>query len=280
MVSDIAQLGMGNLPGWLGHKSIPSQRMCLHPQSTAMRVPQSAYLLFLLGSSRWSRVNAGILPFLGQLIEAEFDIQSPWPSCPMGGHDGYSGFDETAQHEDFLITIRHPDYGVRNVTYFVVDGDAIIDGDVHFGTVEELLSYRVPDDTDPDDDGDDGSELDRRALSLFQGRKTWPRGIWKYTYDSDSTERILKARVNEGFSRWKQKAPWATFAKIKKNSRRKGIVTITAKSSGCYATVGYKGTTEYMNLNLSPGGCGPDQATHEIGHSLGRAFPSFPLLPC
>jgi len=190
----------------------------------------------------------------------------------MGGLDGYSGLDETPQHEDFTVTIRHPDYGVRNVTYFVVDGDAIIDGDVHFGPVEELLAYSIPADTDPDDNDED--YLNRRALSYFESKKSWPRGTWKYTYDSDNTERLLRNIVKEGIIRWKQRAPYFTFVKVGKNVRTKGIVTISAKKGTCHATIGFKGRSEYMNLNLGQPGCGPNQATHEIGHSLGTSFSS------
>jgi len=188
----------------------------------------------------------------------------------MGGLDGYSGLDESPQHEDFAITIRHPDYGVRNVTYFVVDGDAIIDGDVHFGPVEELLAYSVPADTNPEDDNDE-DYLDRRALSYLPSSKSWPRGVWKYTYDSDDTETLLKTVVKQGILRWKQRAPYFTFVKVKKNARTKGIVTISAKPGSCHATVGFKGSDENMNLNLAQPGCGPNQATHEIGHSLGKS---------
>ena len=199
----------------------------------------------------------------------------------MGGHDGYSGFEEAVQHEDFSITIRHPDYGVRNVTYFVVDGDAIIDGDVHFGPVEELLAYSVPTDTDPNHDSDEDSYLDRRALSYFQSKKrSWPDGTWKYTYESDKTERLLKKVVNEGISRWKKRAPYFKFVKVKKNKRTKGIVTIFAKKGTCHANIGYWGKKEYMEVNLDQPGCGPNQATHEIGHSLGTVFPSYPSLSC
>ena len=115
----------------------------------------------------------------------------------------------------------------------------------------------------------------------FSAPNAWPGATISYNFDSAATESSLGAEVNTAISRWTVSAPYLRFVKIPNSGvGSKGILTITANAcKGCNTGIfGYANQPLAMNLQqgclLTPGTCGPDQATHEFGHALGtsRAF--------
>jgi len=172
--------------------------------------------------------------------------------------------------ETSTLTIYHPSYGIRNVSYYVADGNAIIDGDINFGPIDLLMAHSV--DSQPLEDEGSESGIYSRALTHARGRFAWPGAKVSYMFDSAYTERKLGSTVQEAFRRWKVKAPYFTFTKVPNKPGRKGVITFKSGETGCWAFVGYQGKNADMTVNLqqsNAGMCGADEATHEIGHALG-----------
>ena len=170
------------------------------------------------------------------------------------------------------VTIQHPSYGVRNVSYYISDGNAIIDGDIIFGPVEQLLAHVVDPGLLRNEPDIESSIYQKRALTWEQGRFSWPGARLSYNFDSANTERALGNMVQQAFGRWSARAPWFTFTKVPNDPRTRGVLTFKT-GLGCNAYVGYQGANAEMPLNLeqTPGRqCGVDEATHEIGHALGK----------
>lgn len=187
------------------------------------------------------------------------------------------------------LTIYDPFHGVRNVSYFVVDGYAIIDGDILFGSVESLLAHALPPtlglaDYPPTydefiqsphygsrlNDGQRQHRYNKRAITFRQGLFSWPNARLSFNFESDQTERTLGRDVLEAFRRWKVRAPYFTFTRVRNSPAARGVLTVKAGSPGCFANIGYRGpqSTE-MLVNLQPGVCNA-AATHELGHVLGK----------
>ncbi|KAF4615155.1 hypothetical protein D9613_003383 [Agrocybe pediades] len=171
------------------------------------------------------------------------------------------------------ITIKDEEYGIRNVSYWVDDyNDAVIDGDVIYGPVDDLLANEYT----GEDDDEDETNIKRRAFSVFYRKGTWPGGRILYKYEDDATEELLSHIVQPAMKEWKRRAPYLDFRHLP-NGRytRMGVATITAKPcGGCNSHVGWEDSRN-MRVNLqqscgnSNGGCDYPEALHEIGHLLG-----------
>ena len=187
------------------------------------------------------------------------------------------------------LTIYDPFHGVRNVSYFVVDGRAIIDGDVLFGSVESLLAHALPPNLGRADypptydefiqspyygsrlnDGSRQHRYNKRAVTFRQGLFSWPGARLSYNFESARTEQILGRDILEAFRRWKVRAPYFTFTRVGNAPAARGVVTVKAGSPGCFAMIGNQGPQSTgMEVNLQPGLCNR-AAVHELGHVLGK----------
>lgn len=170
-----------------------------------------------------------------------------------------------ANKTTILILIKDPVYGTRNVSYWATyDGLAIIDGDVIYGPLDDLLSRSF---TGPQD-------ISKRAHSGTN--LAWPGATVTYKFDSAATETTLSAIVNGAIANWKAKAPYLTFIKVANSAvGENGVVMIKAPAcGGCNSAIGYANLPLTMNLQqdctTSPGSCGVAEATHEFGHLLGE----------
>ena len=170
------------------------------------------------------------------------------------------------------LRIRDKLYGARNVSWFEVEGNAIIDGDVVYGTVNQLRSSDIT--RNP-------QLQDSRSFLIGPTNMhgTWPGGVVSYKYESDAAFTALSTRVNTSIARWLAVAPYLTFKRITPNSSpgAVGVVTIRVPDcGGCSATVGYGPTGTGLVLNLqafcgtSNSGCSTGNAVHEWGHVLGK----------
>lgn len=199
----------------------------------------------------WPSSAESLQTTLGQ--QGDVTIQPPWFE-PEG----------RAYH---WIEIEDQYYGHRNVSYFVSStGNAIIDGDVVYGTEEQLLANKY----DPD-------SVVSQAFSI---RTPWPNAEVKYKYDSDATETLLAGNVPVAISRWLTAAPYLKFTKASPNNNvaQSGVAIISANArDGCHSSIGVSDTPPLtMNLENVVGSscnCCTNQTTHEVGHLLGMLSP-------
>ena len=165
-----------------------------------------------------------------------------------------------------LLSIRDAKYGSRDVSYFVVEDMAIIDGDVIYGSVEQLRAQDVRRNPQVEES---------RAFSVLSSG-AWPSATITYRYESDATATALIPIVDAAIARWRATAPYLTFTRLTPNSAAaaNGVTTIKAtECGGCNSHVGFANAPRTMNLQQScpssPGWCGVNEATHEFGHLLG-----------
>lgn len=198
----------------------------------------------------------------GTTIQSEASDTNPQPEASEPGF--------TPPNRDTTVIRIQDDHGVRNVACSTTpDGYAITNGDVIYGTVEDLLSHQVSDDFQP--------SLSARAFSV-RPTNGWPNGIIPYRFDSDSGEQAMKDVVNVAIAHWLANAPYLTFTQVRPNSAKPNgdVLTIsTLPCSGCNAVIGHNNDIQIMHLQRScdranAGYYGRvDDATHEFGHVLG-----------
>jgi len=183
------------------------------------------------------------------------------------------------------LEINDARFGPVNISYFVINNQAIVDGDVIYGSVEHLLSVFV----NPKGILASGLRpLAKRAHSItryFSTTKPWPNAKISYKYASAATEGRLRPTVDEAISRWRRRAPYLQFLQLSNNeSDVAGVVTFWDElCSGCSSHLGFTSQAGGggMRVNLQSGcagtwdACGPDIAVHEIGHLLGTSLSFF-----
>ncbi|KAJ9640092.1 hypothetical protein H2201_007621 [Coniosporium apollinis] len=154
----------------------------------------------------------------------------------------------------------------RRVSYFVYDGQAIIDGDVRFGTEEEIIQAAV----DPLTKRSATTGHSRRALSQSTPNR-WPGGRIEYRYESELTRASRHVNFEAAIKRWADTLPFLQFIEISPPA------DVPWSPSGPRTIRAIEGTVSWSDIGGSGGEIrlgdhGLDSIgvyTHEIGHTLG-----------
>lgn len=161
--------------------------------------------------------------------------------------------------------------GNRSVSYFVVKGFAIVDGDIVYGTEAALLSHAA--------NRPDNTTIIRRNSALTSKRSNsvfpptgWPGRVVKYQYADAAMETQFSAAVDAAIANWKAVVPCLKFEKrpIGTNvlanpppdtPNPSDALIIKAgdhKVRACFAPLGGPGAVVLVN------GCGTPELTHEL----------------
>ncbi len=143
--------------------------------------------------------------------------------------------------------IRHGSWRGKPITYQVVNGWALVEGDILLAPASEVEAFSARKDPAA------------RQTSATTGQLSfWPGGVVAYNIDSllPNPGRVLAA-----IRHWEERTPIRFVERTNESS----WVTFRSDPSGCNANVGRGGQT-YVNL---AGGCGIGATIHEIGHTLG-----------
>lgn len=145
----------------------------------------------------------------------------------------------------------------RTVTYFVAEGLAIIDGDVIYGTEDEIIESSITNNS-------------KRAYSIwpFENARKWPFGIVPYQYEDAATESGRGPKFEEAIKRWTDKLPFLSFVNVGVNNVPSvDVLMVRAiEDSTSYSYVGY---VPFPQVLLGR----PDLPetdywyTHSLGHS-------------
>ena len=146
--------------------------------------------------------------------------------------------------------IRTGVYRGQVVTYEVIDGLAIWDGDIILGTPEELSPAHAP---------APGNTLDsRNKISAISSKESlWPGGIIPYVIDPELTN----PHVPDAIRHWNEN----TVIQLVERTDQPNWVRFRP-GSNCSAQVGMVGGEQRVTLRES---CGPGAVVHEIGHAVG-----------
>lgn len=152
----------------------------------------------------------------------------------MGGNPDLPESPETGEAE-----IVMPDGKKETVTYTVVDGYRVYNGDIIIGR--------------------EGGPAAKTSANVWTGQK-WPGGIVPYEFGTNNQAKITASKAAMNY--WMANTPIRFVAKTSKHENYIRIVDGSANLS----TVGMQGGPQ--NLTLKDG-AGESTVSHEIGHAIG-----------
>ena len=139
----------------------------------------------------------------------------------------------------------------KAVTYIVVDGMAMFEGDIVLGTVEEV--QRETERLTAELSGELAS-----AVLITGSQFRWPNCTVPYTIDPALPN---QARVTDAIAHWQANTRFRFVARTSETN----YVTFRP-SGGCSSMVGMRGGQQFINL---ASGCTTGNTIHEIGHAVG-----------
>ena len=157
---------------------------------------------------------------------------------------------QSAEAPDF----RRGVYRGHSVTYQVIDGLAIWQGDIILGAPEELTppegSQRIK-----------GADATKEARALNDADELWPGGIIPYAIDGDLPE---PQRVTDAIAHWNGNTQ---IQLVERMDQLSWVRFVSAGEGGlCASLVGMAGGEQLLLLE---NGCGVPAVIHEIGHAAG-----------
>ncbi|KAH7113930.1 hypothetical protein B0J13DRAFT_533708 [Dactylonectria estremocensis] len=151
---------------------------------------------------------------------------------------------------------------VQQVSYFVKDGYAVIDGDVLFGTEADIEAAAVD------------AQSSKRAASVFKlanGNK-WPKGEIKYRWETTPNNKV-RSDWEGAIKLWTDRLPFLKFEEVDKgmpnNKMEVGVVNLRIQTGGnaCFSPIGMSASAKDSVIILDD--CGVLTTAHELGHTLG-----------
>jgi astacin len=147
--------------------------------------------------------------------------------------------------------IKGNTFGYRLVRYSVINGEAIFEGDIVLGSVDEMerLVAEVIKEKD----------TKARAVSIPGAQFRWPGGVVPFTIDPELPD---TGRVNDAIDHWHSR----TGIRLVARTNEQNFVTFRP-GDGCSSHIGMRGTGQQF-ITLAPG-CNKGSTIHEIGHAVG-----------
>lgn len=139
------------------------------------------------------------------------------------------------------------------VTYAAIDGEAIFEGDIVLGTVDEMEETRESIEEVPDEDEDI-----RRGVVIPGTGFRWPNGIVPFVInDSLPNQR----RVTDAIRHWEEQ----TNLRFHRRTNERNFIEFVP-GTGCSSRVGMVGGGQRITLGTN---CTTGSTIHEIGHAIG-----------
>lgn len=141
------------------------------------------------------------------------------------------------EHDDGTGLINVP------VAYSEIDGEAVFEGDIVLGTLEEVAN--PPDVT--------------RGIVITGNQFRWPNGVVPYVAQAS-----VRAKVEAAIAHWQEKTPF----RFPKRTTEAAFISFEDPGNAgvCNSRVGRQGGKQVINLGAN---CSVGSAIHEIGHAIG-----------
>jgi astacin len=169
-------------------------------------------------------------------------------------HEWFKGSDEVRKGAISGVT-----FGPREVTYSVIDGLAIFEGDICLGRADEVAARPPP--------RGPASDMDVQfGVAITGERFRWPNGVIPYDIDA-AVSAATRQIITQAIAHWEQNTQIRLVLRTAANAGRFPNFVHFINGNGCYS---YVGRRETGSQDISIGaGCGFGAAVHEIGHAAG-----------
>jgi hypothetical protein len=179
------------------------------------------------------------------------------PGSNAARREGPIGAGEQRGSRDMdVAVISGATFQNRAVTYYDIDGVAIVEGDIALGPVDKVR---------------DTTERTREALAegvafavgIVGAQYRWPNCEVPYEVDPDLPD---QERVREAIQHWEDNTPFRFPRRTSENAELYQNYVLFTDAGGCWSRVGMTGGRQ--TISLGPG-CSTGNAIHEIGHAVG-----------
>lgn len=157
-----------------------------------------------------------------------------------------------------VAVISGTTFAAKSVTYYDVDGIAIVEGDIALGTVEEVRTR---------------TEQAREVLAagpdvafgvgITGSQFRWPNCQIPYDIDSALPN---QQRVTDAIAHWEAHTAFRFVLRTPANASQFPNWVHFTDAGGCWSQVGMQGGQQTISLGA---GCSAGNAIHEIGHTVG-----------
>ena len=144
----------------------------------------------------------------------------------------------------------------KSVTYYDVDGVAIVEGDIALGPTEEVraTTERIREAV--------GSGM-AFGVGVSGSQFRWPNMQMPYEIDPALPN---QQRVTDAIAHWEANTPFRFPQRTQANAAQFQNYVRFTDAGGCWSLVGMRGGEQ--TISLGPG-CSTGNAIHEIGHAVG-----------
>lgn len=170
---------------------------------------------------------------------------------PKNGKNTYSVSGEhLASSKVKTSYISGQTFGLKEVTYAAVDGEAMFEGDIVLGSVAEMEAIKEQvEHPDPD----------AEASVIVSGSQfRWPDGVIFFRIDGSLPN---QQRVTDAIQHWETN----TNVRFRQRTTEANFVTFRP-GGGCSSQIGMRGGEQNITLGA---GCTTGNTIHEIGHAAG-----------
>jgi len=172
------------------------------------------------------------------------------------GSDSSDQPEHRASSEVMTAVISGNTFRARAVQYVVVDGEAILEGDIVLGPAEQVAR---------------DSEVLKAELRgevaagvIITGSQfRWPNCTVPFDIDPGLPD---QSRVTDAIAHWQAHTGFTFVARTAANAASFPDWVTFRPSSGCSSSVGRRGGQQFVNLAA---GCTTGNTIHEIGHTVG-----------
>lgn len=155
--------------------------------------------------------------------------------------------------------IRGTTFGTRSVTYYDVDGMALVEGDIAIGRTAEVAAA-----TDGAREAiASGDPAIAFGVGITGSQYRWPNCQIPYEIDPALPN---QARVTDAIAHWEQKTAFRFPLRTAANAGTYPNYVRFSDQGGCWSYVGMQGGQQFISLGT---GCSMGNAIHEIGHAVG-----------
>jgi astacin len=173
------------------------------------------------------------------------ETRAEWASVPADAPEG-TGF--------LRIGARQQP---QPVSYAIVKGEALFEGDIHLGSVEavERESQRLR--------ASLSGEVSAQGVGIPMLEYRWPGAVIPYTIDPALPN---QSRITAAIQHWQERTPLRFVQRTATNAVSYPDYVTFRPSTGCSSYVGRQGGQQPINL---ADGCTTGNTIHEIGHAVG-----------
>ncbi len=146
----------------------------------------------------------------------------------------------------------------KSVTYYDVDGIAIVEGDIALGTVASVEAATAA--------GRQAASADptiARGVGITGSQFRWPNCRIPYEIDPNLPN---QQRVTDAIAHWEANTPFRFPLRTAANAGQFPNYVRFQDAGGCWSLVGMQGGQQAISLGT---GCSTGNAIHEIGHTVG-----------